>query len=274
MAQRAACYSSAVTSAPADCERGLLTSASVAELAAGSPIVLDSWHLYDGGCVGLDRHRARFTAGVREVFGVAEPASAAAYDHALGHLPHDGSWFPAFAWTHAGLRCAIRPFPVERLRSTTTLRFSSTVDARKRPDVKGFDYAWQLKVRGAATEAGYDDEVLTTSDGAVSETAFATLALWRDGELVVPDVPRLESVTLSVLRGKAGVAVRAARLAADDVLSAPGVVTLSALHGVRMVERLNETTYQQDPRLRDRLQSIVEAARRPVHEGRRACGSC
>lgn len=236
----------------------------MAELAAESPIVLDSWHLYDGTGVAVDRHRNRFTAQVREIFGVGEDESGAAYDHGLAHLPAEGSWFPAFVWTDSGLRLLARPFPVEHLRRTTTLLLKPLPDVRKRPGIKGFDYLWQVDGRQEALDDGYDDQVLAHADGSLSETVFATLAIVRDEELIVPDAPRLESVTLSVLREQAGLPVRAADVTSSDVLVAPAVITLSALHGVRMAEQVNDTAYQPNPELRQRLQATLETARRPM----------
>ena len=245
-----------------DCR--LLTDSAVVDLARAGTIVLDSWHLYDGAGVAVDRHRDRFTAHVRAVFDVGAEESAAAYDHALAHLPVEGSWFPAFVWTAAGLRLLVRPFPVEQLRRTTTLLLRPTLDARKRPDIKGFDYLSQTYALRDATDAGYDDQVLATSDGSLSETVFATLVLARGGELIVPDAPRLDSVTLSVLRERAGRPVRAATVTASHLLTAPAVFTLSALHGVRVVERVNDASYEPNPALRDRLQAALQGARQPV----------
>lgn len=86
----------------------MLTDRTVIELADPSPIVLDSWHVYDGAGVAVDRHRSRFTAHVRDIFGVGEQESGTAYDHGSAHLPVDGSWFPAFLRTADGLRAAGR----------------------------------------------------------------------------------------------------------------------------------------------------------------------
>lgn len=275
----AVCYSSAMTSAHARDERSrcaLLTDATVAELAHAGTIVLDSWHLYDGAGVAVDRHRARFAAAVHGVFGVAPREAGAAYDHALRHLPAAGSWFPAFVWTGDGLRCAIRTFPVERLRATTTLG-AAVRDERKQPDVKGIDYLWQAEQRAAAVADGYDDRVLRTGDGLVSETVFSTLILQRGRELIAPRAPRLRGVTLSVLRDRApdaGLTVRDEPVDLTGLRRADCVLTLSALHGVRIVERLGDVALQPDRRLREALQAALEAARRPVVDGSATCGSC
>lgn len=250
------------TSAGSGC--ALVTERTVLDLARAGTIVLDSWHLYDGAGVAIDRHRSRFSAHVHEVFGVDEQESGAAYDHALAHLPAEGSWFPAFVWTDGGLRLLVRPFPVERLHDTTTLLLVPTTDARKRPDIKGFDYLSQTYAHRQATDAGYDDQILTTADGKITETVFATVVVARNGELLVPDAPRLDSVTLAVLRERAGRPVRPVALTASHLLTAPVVFTLSALHGVRVVERVNDGSYQPNPQLRESLQAVLETARKPV----------
>lgn len=275
------CYSSAVTSrSPVPrCDCGLLTDRDVVDLARESTIVLDSWHLYGGAGVAVDRHRSRFTAHVREVFGTSEQESGAAYDHGLAHLPVEGSWFPAFVWTADGMRLLVRPFPVEQLRRTTTLLLASTEDARKRPDIKGFDFLSQMYAHRQASDAGYDDQVLVTRDGSLSEAVFAALILARDGELIVPDAPRLDSVTLAALKERAGRPVRVATVTASHLLAAPAVFTLSALHGVRLVERVNDMSYQVNPALRGRLQAALEEARVPVIDAlpsgmRLSCASC
>lgn len=260
----AVCYSSGMTSAVSGPECRLLTDTSVVDLARAGTIVVDSWHLDEGAGVAVDRHRSRFTAHVREIFGIGEEESSAAYDHALAHLPLDGSWFPAFAWTADGPRLLLRPFPVEQLRQTTSLLLRPTPDARKRPDIKGFDYLSQTYAHRDATDAGYDDQVLVTAGGAVSETVFATLVVARGGELIVPDAPRLDSVTLAVLRENSGRPVRVGTVTASHLLAAPAVFTLSSLHGVRVVERVNDASYQPNPQLRASLQATLDAARRPV----------
>lgn len=257
----------------------LLTDRTVVDLARSGSIVLDSWHLSDGTGIGIDRHRTRFTAHVREVFGIDPAESGAAYDHGLGHLPTTGSWFPGFVWTGDGLHLLVRPFPVERLRTSTTLLLAGLRDARKRPDIKGFDYLSQQYAHQQATDAGYDDQVLSTPDGSLSEAVFATVVIAQRGELVVPDAPRLDSVTLDVLREYADRPVRQATVTASHLLAAPAAYTLSALHGVRVVDRVNSTTYQPNPQLRDRLQAAIERARGPVSallpEGMRLpCASC
>ncbi|MBB2893695.1 aminotransferase class IV [Flexivirga oryzae] len=253
-----------------------MTDSSVEDLARSGPVVLDSWHLYDGAGVAVDRHRARFVAGVLDVFGVPVDEAGAAYDHALGHLPVTGSWFPALVWTREGLRCAVRMFPVERLRTSITLG-SAFLDGRKQPDIKGIDYLWQTEQAAVAAAGGYDDRVLVTAGGLVSETIFATLLVLRGRELIAPRAPRLRGVTLSVLRDeapKAGLTVRDDVVRLSDLGAADGMLTLSALHGVRVVERLGDLVLQPDRGLRDALQAALETARRPVPDGSGACGSC
>lgn len=242
----------------------LLSDRSVAELARAGTIVLDSWHLSDGAGVAVDRHRDRFTTQVQDVFGIRREESQAAYDHALAHLPSDGSWYPAFVWTADGPRVLVRPFPVDKLQRRTTLLLRATPDARKRPDIPGFDYLSQLYAHQQATDAGYDDQILVTADGSLSETVFATLVIARQGELIVPDAPRVNSVTLSVLRESVRRPVRTATVTASHLLAAPAVFTLSALHGVRLVDRVNTASYQPNPNLRGKFQDAVEAHRQPV----------
>jgi branched-subunit amino acid aminotransferase/4-amino-4-deoxychorismate lyase len=254
----------------------LLTARTVLDLARESPIVLDSWHLSDGTAVAVDRHRARFTASVRDVFGIDEAHSRAAYDHALTHLPGGGSWFPALVWTRDGLRCAIRPFPVEQLRVTATLASTPLVDRRKRPAVKGIDYLWQEAAREKNTASGYDDRPLLTSGGCVSETVFSTLVVMRDDDLMVPDAPRLPSVTLSVLRDRAaglGYTVRCEELTMADVSAADTLLLLSALHGVRVVERLGDRVLRPDDKRCQAFRATLESGRGPV-VGSASCESC
>jgi branched-subunit amino acid aminotransferase/4-amino-4-deoxychorismate lyase len=258
------CYLSAMIPAVPGPECRLLTETAVVDLARAGTIVLDSWHLSDGAGVAVDRHRARFVAQVQEIFGVGREESGAAYDQGLAQLPADGSWFPAFVWTADGLRLLLRPFPVEQLRETTTLLLRSTQDARRRPDINGFDFLSQMYAHRQATDAGYDDQLLVTPEGSLSEAVFATVVLAQNGELLVPDAPRLDSITLTVLRERAGRPVRITTVTASHLLAAPAVFTLCSLHGVRLVERVNDAAYQANPALRDRLQSALEEARRPV----------
>lgn len=262
-------------SAGASCP--VLTGREVADLARESPIVLDSWHLYDGAAIALERHRARFAVSVAAVFDVSEEEAGASYDHAVRHLPRSGSWFPAFVWTDIGLRCAVRPFPVGRLRRSMSLVGTPVVDARKRPDIKGIDYLWQLDRRAEAVAAGGDDRLLVTGAGLVSETTFAALGLVEGSELILPDAPRLPSVTLAVVADQAaahGLTARAEPVTVERVTGAATVLTFSALHGVRIVSRLGDRLCPGDGRLRDGLQRALEATRRPLPDGGVACASC
>lgn len=252
----------------------ILTDLDVAVLARESAIVLDSWHLYDGTAVAMHRHRARFAENVAAVFGVSAEDAGTAYDHAVGHLPRSGSWFPAFVWTRDGLRLIVRAFPVERLQLSTTLDDTPLLDERKRPDIKGIDHLWQLERRGAAASRGYDDQLLVTADGVVSETIFGALAISDGTELIVPEAPRLPSVTLSVAQQHAGLTVRFRPVTVAEIAGAPIVLTFSALHGVRLVTRLGDRPYAGDARLRDALQQTLEGARRPLPEGGDGCEFC
>ena len=84
--------------------------------------------------------------------------------------------------------------------SATPLRVQVVRHDRMRPEMKHTATAPEFAVRDAAIQAGYDDAVLLTADGLLSEGTTWSLVLGRpDGTWVTPAARVLPSVTVSLV---------------------------------------------------------------------------
>lgn len=97
--------------------------------------------------------------------------------------------------------------------------------------------------REAAQRAGFDDAVLTTADGRISETTMANIGFFDDAGIVWPDAPMLEGITKQLVErygSDAGITMRqrpvhvsdVAGMAGAFVSSARGIGLVSAIEGV------------------------------------------
>lgn len=199
------------------------------------PIVraVDSWLVVDGNAVGIDHHRRRFaqSPGLE----TATQDLDAFFDAALNAVPSTGRWFPRVEAVGIDgrniLRLHVRPAPDELTHVTLA---TAPRDPRTSPNIKGPD----LVALGALrTELGVGEAVIL-DNGVIAEGAWSSIVWWKNDTLhaVDPSVPRLPSVTESILRQHAsfiGAPVLSAR-ARPDELDGAEVWVLSALHGIRV----------------------------------------
>ena len=93
---------------------------------------------------------------------------------------------------------------------------------------------------------GFDDALLTASDGTVSETTIANIGFFDGSGVVWPDAPLLRGITMQLLERALpdlGVPSRRAPVRVDDITSfdgaflsnARGVVAVSQVDGVGLV---------------------------------------
>jgi branched-subunit amino acid aminotransferase/4-amino-4-deoxychorismate lyase len=52
----------------------------------------------------------------------------------------------------------------------------------------------------AALAAGFDEGLLTDETGRISEGTVTNVGFWRDGTVIWPDAPKLDGITMLVLR--------------------------------------------------------------------------
>ncbi|MBB6552188.1 aminotransferase class IV [Nonomuraea rubra] len=150
---------------------------------------------------GLDRHFERLEAANRELFG-AELDRAAVLASIRAVL--DGGV------RDAGLRVNVVEYggrprvvaaaypPHPPLKGP--LHVTPVVYQRYLPHIKqSFGFQQTHILRQAARE-GFDEALLTTADGLISEGAITNLGGFADGRLVWPDAPMLRGITMSLLQ--------------------------------------------------------------------------
>lgn len=200
-----------------------------------NPIVraVDSWLVVDGHAVGIDQHRRRFaqSPGLETVTKDLDSF----LDAALNAVPSTGRWFPRVeALGKDGqtvLRLHVRPAPDELTHVTLA---TAPRDPRTSPNTKGPDL---VELGALRTELDVGEAVIL-DNGVIAEGAWSSIVWWKNDTLhaVDPSVPRLQSVTESILRQHAsfiGAPVISARVRPDE-LDGAEVWVLSALHGIRV----------------------------------------
>ena len=145
---------------------------------------------------GLDLHLARLEDAHRDVYGRAlgGEEARARIRHALGGQL-DASVRVYGYW--AGLIVAVREPQDMPLRphSMTALHFQRPLARLKHVGSWG-----QGRFRQIALAAGFDEGLLTDEAGRISEGAITNVGLWRDGTVIWPDAPKLQGITMLLLR--------------------------------------------------------------------------
>jgi branched-subunit amino acid aminotransferase/4-amino-4-deoxychorismate lyase len=150
----------------------------------------------DGRTRGLDLHLARLDAANREIFVYPLDADLVRerIRHALGGT-RDASVRVYAAET--SIVVTVRdpghaPAGPQRLRS---VRYQRPLAHLKH--LGGFAPEYH---RRAAQRDGYDEVLLVTDDGTISEGGITNLACWDGTALVWPDAPHLAGITMQLLR--------------------------------------------------------------------------
>ena len=194
---------------------------------------VDSWLVVDGQAVGVEQHRRRFAESTGLV--TATHDLGVFLNAALKAVPSTGRWFPRVEAVgiegQTVLRLHVRPAPDEL---TTVTLATAPRDPRTSPDTKGPDLVALGTLR---TELDVGEAVIL-DNGVVAEGAWSSIVWWKNDTLHVvdPSVPRLPSVTESIIRKHAsfiGAPVIPARVRPDE-LDGAEVWVLSALHGIRV----------------------------------------
>ena len=106
----------------------------------------------------------------------------------------------------------------------------------------------QGRFRESALAAGFDEGLLTDETGRISEGTITNVGFCRDGTVIWPDAPKLDGITMLVLRrqltaagvGQAEEPVRVRDLAGDD-----GMILCNS-RGWAPVGRVDDLTIPQD----------------------------
>ena len=186
---------------------------------------------------GFDPERVR--ALIRHALGETEDASVRVYIHRAGEGPV----------TMVTVRPPAEIASPQRLRSTSYLRPD--------PHIKHV-HTDQGLYREAAQRDGFDDALLTTPDGGLSETTMANIGFFDERGVVWPDAPMLDGITKQLLERAGpdlGIPMRDRPIHLSEVDTMEGAFVSSA-RGVGLVSAIDDVELDTPPA---RVDALVEA---------------
>jgi branched-subunit amino acid aminotransferase/4-amino-4-deoxychorismate lyase len=149
-----------------------------------------------GRARGLDLHLARLETAHQEVYGrpLGGQEVRNRIRHALDGRP-DASVRVYGYW--AGLIVTVREpqDTPDRPHSMMAVQFQRPLARLKHVGSWG-----QGRSGDAALAAGFDEGLLTDETGRISEGTVTNVGFWRDGTVIWPDAPKLDGITMLVLR--------------------------------------------------------------------------
>jgi branched-subunit amino acid aminotransferase/4-amino-4-deoxychorismate lyase len=189
---------------------------------------------------GLALHLDRLASSNREAFdaGFDPDRTRSLILHALGETAD------ASVRVHIH-RSDARPVTVVTVRPpaemASPLRLSSVAYLRPDPHIKHV-HTDQGHYREAVQRQGFDDAVLTTSDGRIAETTMANIGFFDEGGVVWPDAPMLDGITKQLLEMNGpgrGVSMRNRPIHVPETAAMIGVFVSSA-RGVGRVSAIDD----------------------------------
>jgi branched-subunit amino acid aminotransferase/4-amino-4-deoxychorismate lyase len=210
-----------------------------------------------GGVRGLDLQLARLQAAHREVYGreLDGQEVRSRIRHALG-AEADASVRVYGYW--AGLIVTVRP-PQDmprRAHSLTAQHFQRPLARLKH--VGSWGRGWFSE---GALAAGYDEGLLMDETGRISEGTITNVGFWRDGTVIWPDAPKLDGITMLVLRrhlAAAGIPQDEVPVRVQDLASYGGMILCNS-RGWAPVGRVDDLTMRQDEAFADVIGAAFDA---------------
>ena len=208
---------------------------------------------------GLDLHLARLEAAHGEVYGRALGGEEvrARIRHALGGQA-DASVRVYGYW--AGLIVTVRE-PQHMPRRPHSMR--SAHFQRPLARLKHVGSWGQGRFREAALAAGFDESLLVDEGGRISEGTITNVGFWRDGTVMWPDAPKLQGITMLLLRRQltaAGIPQAEGTVCVHDLASYQGMILCNS-HGWAPVNRVNELMIPQDEAFIDIIAAAMDQCR-------------
>ncbi len=205
---------------------------------------------------GLELHLARLEASNREAFDAGfEPERVRELiRHALGET-QDASVRVYIHRAEEGPVTMVTVRPPAEIASPQRLR--STSYLRPDPHIKHV-HTDQGLYREAAQREGFDDALLTTSDGRISETTMANIGFFDEGGVVWPDAPMLDGITKQLLERAGpdlGIPMRGRPIHLSEVDTMEGAFVSSA-RGIGLVSAIDEVELGTPAA---RVEALVEA---------------
>jgi branched-subunit amino acid aminotransferase/4-amino-4-deoxychorismate lyase len=106
----------------------------------------------------------------------------------------------------------------------------------------------QGRFRDAALTAGFDEALLVDEAGRISEGTITNVGFWRDGTVIWPDAPKLDGITMLLIRRQltaAGIPQAERPVCVQDLASYDGMI-LSNARGWAPVGRVDDLMIRQD----------------------------
>ena len=203
---------------------------------------------------GLDLHLARLEAAHQEVYGrpLGGQEVRNRIRHALGGRP-DASVRVYGYW--AGLIVTVRKpqDTPDRPHSMMAVQFQRPLARLKHVGSWG-----QGRSGDAALAAGFDEGLLTDETGRISEGTVTNVGFWRDGTVIWPDAPKLDGITMLVLRRQfdaAGVGQAEETVRVQDLARYGGMILCNS-RGWAPVGRVDDQVISQD----EAFTAVIKAA--------------
>jgi branched-subunit amino acid aminotransferase/4-amino-4-deoxychorismate lyase len=192
----------------------------------------------DGRARGFALHLARLEAAHHEIYGSSLDADLirARIRHALGGRPAASVRVYGY-W--AGLIVTVRG-PQQMLSRP----YSMTVQHFQRPLARlKHAGSWaQGRFHELAMAAGFDDGLLVDETGRISEGNITNVGFWRDGSVIWPAGPKLDGITMLVLRREltaGGIPQAEAAVRVQDLAAYRGMILCNS-HGWAVVGRVDD----------------------------------
>ncbi|MFJ6674902.1 aminotransferase class IV [Actinosynnema sp. NPDC091369] len=205
---------------------------------------------------GLDLHLRRLDAANRELYGagLAGDHVRALIAHALGDVRDAAVRVVVFGLGEPSVLVAVRP---PTTPPVTPQRLVPVTYTRPLPHVKHVGGFGQIHHGKRAEQAGYDDALLTTSDGVVVEGAIANIGFFdHDGGVVWPRADWLHGITMQLLERELPTRREVVRLA--DVGRYRGAFLANSI-GLVGVSRIDDVEYPVDDPALDRVRAAYDA---------------
>ena len=209
---------------------------------------------------GLDLHLARLEAAHHEISGreLGGAEVRARIRHALGGRG-DASVRVYGYW--AGLIVTVRqPQDMPRRpHSMTAVQFQRPLARLKH--VGSWGRGWFSEI---ALAGGFDERLLVDETGRISEGIITNVGFWRDGRVIWPEAPKLDGITMLVLRRQlaaAGIAQGEEPVRVQDLAGYDGMILCNS-RGWAPVGRVDDLIIPQDEAFTGVIAAAIESSPR------------
>jgi branched-subunit amino acid aminotransferase/4-amino-4-deoxychorismate lyase len=211
----------------------------------------------EGRVRGLDLHLSRLAAAHHEVYGRALDGQQvrARIRHALGARLHASVRVYGY-W--AGLIVTVRApqDTPDRPHSMTAVHFQRPLARLKHVGSWG-----QGRFRQLALDGGFDESLLVDETGRISEGTITNVGFWRDGTVIWPQAPKLDGITMLILRRQlaaAGVPQAEEPVRVQDLPGQHGMILCNS-RGWAPVGRVDDLKIPQDEAFTAAIAAAINA---------------